>query len=284
MTRKRKFSNCKLVSSSNKTIANKIGGPINITLNFTKGTAKLKSETITIKFDNLAEASIYGSELIVEFNDGSNIVLQPDQTQEQAPTEKKAEDPTKDEAVDREERTEERSKNETFETKERIETRAFMGLKLDPTMKKIIEDYSNQSDKIMKMIEDYLESFDNMSNAQVMVANKQARFYDNMNMILGGFIEDAGPKFFKLLSMEIDEEFKRRDEDKEEEEKRVKELRDKSVTLEKEVKKLEENRDKLEEEREDLKNRIKALRKREQELTEKTAVTPVKEDKEEDDD
>ena len=47
-----------------------------------------------------------------------------------------------------------------------------------------------------------------------------------------------------------------------------------------EVKKLEENRDKLEEEREDLKNRIKALRKREQELTEKTAVTPVKEDKE----
>ena len=306
MKEKRTFRNCKLLSTT--PIDNKIRGLVDVKLNFVKGTVKLKTETLTIKFNNLAEAHMYGNQLIVEFADASNIVLEPNQ----APTENNAEDPTKDEAVERakeaeEDRkeaiersreAEERTKDETFETKERTETRAFMGLKLDPTMKKILDGYSDKSDKIMEKLDEYLEIYDNASNASVMLAARRARFYEMLSMILGDFAK-ISPEFFKLLSKEIDEEFKRRDNDalqkelkdqtkalekeisKLEEEKKM--ISDKTKALEKEISKLEEEISKLEEEKKMISDKTKALRKREQEILHEEGITTVEDIKKEDD-
>ena len=284
MKEKQKFSNCRFVSSTIMTIDNTIAGLVDVKLNFAKGTAKVKTKTVTITFDNLFEAHVYCGNLVIEFDDGSNIILKPVQLDSENENIKRAdeliererraaersEDPTKDEAVDREERPQERTKDETFETKERTETRAFMGLKLDPTMKKILDGYSDKSDKIMEKLDDYLEIYDNASNASVMLAARQARFYETLSMILGDFAK-ISPEFFKLLSKEIDEEFKRRDNDA-----LQKELKDQTKALEKEISKLEE-------EKEDIKGRIKALRKREQEILHEEGITTAEDIKKEDD-
>jgi regulator of replication initiation timing len=281
MKGKQKFSNCRLVSSTIKTIS--INDIVDAKFNFSKGTVTLQNGATSVKFNDLAEVNMNDGKIIIGFNDGSNMILKPVEN--------------KSEPVEIKQECTEESAGMKCKKRQTIKSASEGSWADKPCFDKImkmVDDYAVKSNKIMNALEDHLESSGNASDASVMLANKQARFYDGLNDIISEFAKIA-PNLFELTDLEIKDALKRRASRDEEEEKnqeveylngQIEELEVEVKKLENEIESLQSEIGDLEEEKDRLKMINKAIRKRNEEMSEtdvreETAITPVNDEEEE---